>query len=215
MLGKNGTIVRAKLYLFIGRKGGLDLLHKLKLITLNIMLPVLTYVSIAWDHAAKSTRETVQLQRNISLRCAVNATGYVRIRVIYRDLEQTSITGMVRIKAIKELAKLGKHPNMHLRELLYYDLRFINRYKRPRSQMLDDYGSEVEAVSENEIKVKIQQVNSVVFSFRTRTEKRKENGNERRKKRHHSTIGFEKATAKHRSAKIINKKRRPKGQERR
>lgn len=69
--------------------------------------------------------------------------GCVRNRVLFGDLEQIQITEMMR----KAFAKLDNNPNEHLRELLY------KRYKRPKSQLLEDKGNrEADDTWNNEVK---------------------------------------------------------------
>lgn len=96
----------------------------------------LTYVWIPWKQTAKSKRETLQRQENISPRGAVNAPRYVRNRVIFRDLEQNTVSEMMKIKVRKTFAKLGSNPNRHVRELLSNDTRFANRNKKPKSSKM-------------------------------------------------------------------------------
>lgn len=109
--GRKAIAVKKKLHFHIGRKSALNFRHKLT----PIRSIILTYASIAWGHTTKTTREILQLQDNV---CAVNAPWYIRNRVIFRDLEQTSIIETMRIRERKPFAKLGNHPNKHLHELL-------------------------------------------------------------------------------------------------
>lgn len=73
---------------------------------------------------------------NISLRCAVNAPRYVWNRVTFRDLQQTLITDMMKIRTRN--AKYGNLLNRQLQGLLDYDPWFVKRYERPKSQKLED-----------------------------------------------------------------------------
>lgn len=53
-----------------------------------------------------------------------------------------SITDTMNLSARKSFTELGNNLNRPLRELLNYGLRFINRYKNPKCQILEDYKKE-------------------------------------------------------------------------
>lgn len=90
---------RAKLHSLLGRKSALDRRYKLTSIRATIP-PILMYSWVTWGHVAKSTKQTLQLQENISMRSAVDEPSYVvRNKVISGDLEQMSITETMKVKA--------------------------------------------------------------------------------------------------------------------
>lgn len=78
-------------------------------------------------------KKNLPTAKNICLRCAVNGPWYVRNRIIFRNFEQASFTGMMRIRVRKALANLGNHPNRHLGGLVHNDSRFLNWYKKPKN----------------------------------------------------------------------------------
>lgn len=64
-------------------------------------------------------------------RCAVDERWHVRIRVIFRDLEQTSKTEVMQ-KMDKNIYQTAYKLNERLRQLLDYETRLVNQNERPK-----------------------------------------------------------------------------------
>lgn len=111
----------------MARKSSLTQRHKLTLIR-SIILPILTYASISWGHKANITRKyqfTMCCQRVVVRQEYFHLQGS-RADPNHRDDEE-----------MNEFAKLNNLPNSHLRKLLDYDPRFVNKYEEPSNQILE------------------------------------------------------------------------------
>lgn len=108
-------------YIPTGRKSRLSLRHKLTLVRF-IILSIPTYEQIAWGH--KRSRQEKLSQGRINIRCTVNAPWY------------TPINEMIRIRTKKDSAKFGNHLAITRAGLRS---RFVNTYKRPKNQVLEDH----------------------------------------------------------------------------
>nr|CAH7720704.1 unnamed protein product [Callosobruchus chinensis]CAH7734959.1 unnamed protein product [Callosobruchus chinensis]CAH7739415.1 unnamed protein product [Callosobruchus chinensis] len=133
---QKSKMARSKLRPLLGRRSKLSIRNKMMLIRM-VLLPIMTYASAAWGYAAKTWKKKLQAQHSIAIREAVDAPWYIPNRMLYEDLRQVSILEMMQTNAVKFFRNSERHENRLIREAVDYDPRNVNRYKRPKSQLIE------------------------------------------------------------------------------
>ena len=106
---------RALIYPMVGNRSRLNLRNKLILIR-SLIRQQLTYTSAAWGYQATTYFKRIQAVENVALRTAVGAPWVVRNADIFRDLDFTPVSEIMRERAKKLYAQAEELGNPLIRE---------------------------------------------------------------------------------------------------
>lgn len=120
----------------IGRRSRMSLRNKLTIYK-SFILPVMTYASPVWAHAAPWLIEKLRRRHNKCIRTIAGSPWYVRNSIIHRDLKIKSFRQLLHKYSFNYFRKADRHTNPLVREASNYLIDGTELRRRPKAVLSD------------------------------------------------------------------------------